>query len=152
MGRRIAFGEVRPLVHAGCSVDCRDLCFEERDPEGRLVRMTHGVWLRTLSKLNRAHMAAYYHAVEGAITTPQTIHGDPINDVTLLYYGVPPDAGGKRICVAVKCLPRRFRSGSRQRRYRALGALLRTNAGEAWVCSAYFVPYPKPRGFELWPS
>jgi hypothetical protein len=151
MAQRISFGRVRPLLHEGCSNDCRDLCFEAVDPQGRVVRLTHGVWLDTLDKLNRGQMAQHLEGVQAAITTPQTIHEDTTDPRYLLYYWEPSGGGGMLIAVAVKCVPRRYKDGADQRRYELRGTLLRSNAGEAWVSSAYFLKQPKSRGLPLWP-
>src|SRR4051794_20499804 len=116
MARAAYIGRVLPLTHPGCGPGCRELCFELRDPQGRVIRLTHGAWLDVLAKLNRAQMANQLGGVRSAITAPQVIQADPTDDGALLYYWHP--AGGNLLAVAVKCPPRRFQDGRGQRRYR----------------------------------
>lgn len=127
------------------------LCFEHRDPEGRLVRLTHGTWIDILAKQNRALLSQHLGAIAGAVRAPSLIQRDSVSDKHLLYYREASGFRSKLWCVAVKCLPRRFQGGWVQRRYSLAGLLLRTNWGEAWVASAYLVQAPKPRGERIWP-
>jgi hypothetical protein len=113
--------------------------------------MTHGVWLSTLAKLNRARMAERLPEVERTIRNPQLIQSDPDDVRAFLYYAEPSDWSGKLLMVAVKCLPRRFQDGESQRRYARM-AWIRAGYGEAWVASAYAVKEPKRRGVLEWQS
>lgn len=143
---------VRPLAHPGCGDRCRDLCFVVRDPRGVRVSLEHAAWNRVLEKANRAQMANLLGAVERAIENPNPIQRDPDDRRCLLYYGAPQQAGGKLLCVSVKCLPRSFQGESEQNRYRVAGLMLRNGLGEAWVSSAYLLDKPKRRGVLVWPS
>jgi len=113
--------------------------------------LTHGAWWDLLRKENRVEMGAYLVPIASAIQVPQVIQADPLDAVTLLYYSEPSDARGKLLCVAVKCLPRRFKDGQAQRRRDLAGRVLRRPWGEAWVSSAYFLRNPKSRGVRVWP-
>jgi hypothetical protein len=146
-----SIGQVRPLGHEGCGEECRELCFEVRDPKGRLVRLTHGTWLSTVAKLNRSQMADRLADVKRAISDPRLIQRDSDDARGLMYYVEPSDWRGKLLLVAVKCLPRRFQDGESQRRYARI-ARIRVSYGEAWVASAYPVMEPKRRGVVEWQS
>jgi hypothetical protein len=145
------FGPILPsLSHDRCGEGCRFLVFEEEDPQGRVVRMTHGTWHSVLAKLNRAQMDRRLGSVEQTIMDPLSIYADR-DDRTLCYYSQPSGLGGNLLFVAVKCIPRRFRNGAVQRRYTAIGERTSTPAGEAWVSSAYPIRDVKRRGKQLWP-
>lgn len=143
------FGQVEPLTHADCSEFCRDLCFEDYDPRGVFVRLTHEVWL---AKARQHGLYEPSEDVAGVIVDPWRIDEDTEDRRVWLYYSSPQPPRGKVFLVAVKCLPRRFDSGWSQQRHRLIGRVRgRPMWGEAWVSSAYWIEHPKSKGVRVWP-